>query len=89
MYGVHYPPKLHLDVDMADIINTGLGNTDYALHITEAYDDFETESYLHKSINVDAKHYVLECIFTRRVIFCSSLAEFSCLLMECCYGNAS
>ncbi|KAL0804845.1 hypothetical protein Bca101_097335 [Brassica carinata] len=60
LYGVHYPPKLHLDVHMADIISTGLGNTEYPLHITEAYVDFETESLLHEAINVAAKHYVLE-----------------------------
>ncbi|WZY72472.1 hypothetical protein YC2023_004712 [Brassica napus] len=33
-----------------------LKNTVYALHITEAYDDFEAESFLHEAINVTAKH---------------------------------
>ena len=32
----------------------------YALHITESYDDFETESFLHEAINVAAKHCILE-----------------------------
>lgn len=44
-----------------------LGNTEYPLHITEAYVDFETESLLHEAINVAAKHYVLEWIFMRQV----------------------
>ena len=44
-----------------------LENTVYALHITETYDDFEAEWFLHEAINVTAKHYVLECIFMREV----------------------
>lgn len=46
-----------------------LGNTVYAFHITEAYDDFEIELFFHEVINVAAKHKGLECIFMRQESF--------------------